>query len=90
MRGSLGGSKRFYRQLESEVMGYVEMIKVTDAGRVAKWINADGEMVIEKAELCDNCGKYRPASQIKTTTFADGEWIQFCRNSEDCGVNQTR
>ena len=50
MRGSLGGSKRYHRQLESEVMGYVEMIKVTDAGRVAKWINADGEMVIEKAE----------------------------------------
>lgn len=59
-------------------MGYVEMIKDTENGKVAKWINAEGEMVIEPAAYCDECYKYRPASKVITTFLVDNDWIQVC------------
>lgn len=58
-------------------MGYVEMIKVTDEGRIAV-VFIDGEIHRERAFECDTCHRYRPESKIMTNFFADGEWYQEC------------
>jgi len=54
-------------------MGYVEMIKITDNGRIAV-ILQDDEIRTEKAFSCDTCNRYRPESKLQTT------WL----NQDDC------
>lgn len=58
-------------------MGYVEMIKVTEQGRIAVIFDND-EIRREMALECDTCHRYRPESRIMTKFFGDGEWYQEC------------
>jgi Pyruvate/2-oxoacid:ferredoxin oxidoreductase delta subunit len=58
-------------------MGYVEMIKLTDRGRIAVILD-DDEIRQERALQCDTCNRFRPESKIFTKYFDDGEWYQEC------------
>lgn len=68
-------------------MGFLEMIKQTDDGKVAQWFNGD-ELITEKAEICDNCGAYRPVSKLTIRTLGSGYFVQFCKDEDECDAYQ--
>ena len=58
-------------------MGYVEMIKLTNQGRVAIVLN-DGEITQERAFECETCHRYRPESKLMTTWLSNDDWYMEC------------
>lgn len=58
-------------------MGYVEMIKVTDNGRIAVILDG-GEIRHERAFQCDTCHRYRPESKLMTHFFNGDDFILEC------------